>query len=364
MLTAEGDSHTYGPANFYRTVSGAREQAEFVSELLLGARLRCANCHNHPLDRWTQDDYHGLAAIFARIENGRVVRVGTRGEVTHPRTGEPAIPRIPGERFLSRNIDGRDALATWVTDPRNPQLTRAAVNRLWKSLMGRGLVEPTDDLRATNPATHPELLDRLSAEFVKHRFDLRHILRLIATSATYARSVDAVEGNRTDDRFYSRALVRPLEAEVVADAISDVTGVWERYGGLPVGTRAIMLHDSRIPSEALDILGRCARTDSCESGPTGAGGISRKLHMINGPLINRKITSKTGRLSRLFEANVENGAFVEEFYVRALARSPEESERTFWERHLSRANTERQRRELLEDMVWSLLSCREFSTNH
>ena len=165
LLTAQGDSHERGEAAFYRMTGGPREHAEYVSEIFLGARLKCANCHNHPLDRWTQDDYHGLAAVFARVDRSRVVKLKKRGEVTHPRTGKPAIPRLPGERFLAAEGDARGELARWITSAENPYFARAAVNRLWKALMGRGLVEPADDLRATNPATHPRLLEHLARDF-------------------------------------------------------------------------------------------------------------------------------------------------------------------------------------------------------
>ncbi|GIS60901.1 MAG: hypothetical protein CM1200mP2_31260 [Planctomycetaceae bacterium] len=149
VIRASGDSHEYGPANFYRTTGDPRKQAEFMSELFMGSRLRCANCHNHPLDRWTQDDYHGLAAIFARVDSGRVIEINPSGRVIHPRTLETAVPRIPGEQFLPRTVvDGRDELAKWLTSPDNPFFARAIVNRLWKRMMGRGLVEPADDFRA------------------------------------------------------------------------------------------------------------------------------------------------------------------------------------------------------------------------
>src|SRR5262249_29560481 len=184
LVAAAGDIPRVGRANFYAGAGDARAQAEYAAQVFLGARLQCANCHNHPLDRWTQDDYHGLAALFARVEQGRdgVIRLAARGEVIHPATGEPARPRLPGERFLAATTghDPRVDFSTWLTDPDNPLLARALVNRLWRCLMGRGLVEPPDDLRPTNPATHPALLDRLASDFVAHGYDLRHTLRVIA----------------------------------------------------------------------------------------------------------------------------------------------------------------------------------------
>ena len=362
ILTSLGDTHEVGPANFYRTVGGPREQAEFTSELFMGSRLRCANCHNHPLDRWTQDDYHGLAAIFAKLERGKVIKVSARGEVTHPRTGEAAIPRIPGEKFLDGKGDGREDLARWLTDETNPYFAKAMVNRLWKVMMGRGLIEPTDDFRATNPATHPVLLDQLAENFVKHGYDLRHTLRRIAQSAAYARGAQTLPENQADDRFYSHALTRPLEPEVLADAISDVLGIADQYGKQSLGTRAVALFDGSISSEALDVLGRCGREDSCETSADPSGGLPVKLHLFNGALINRRLSDAEGRLAKLIASGKASGEIVDEYYLRALGRHPSSNERDFWNEQLAVANGEQPK--LLEDFVWSLISCREFVANH
>jgi hypothetical protein len=362
LLVAEGDSHEYGPANFHRIAAGAREQAEYVSELFLAARLRCANCHNHPLDRWTQDDYHGLAAIFARIDRGRHVRLLPRGEVTNPATGKAAVPRLPGERFLGAEEDGRQSLADWLTSNDNPYFAAAVVNRLWKSLMGRGLIEPTDDLRATNPATHPQLLRRLADDFAAHGYDLRHTLRLIAGSAAYGRSSAPAAATAMDDRFYSHAMARSLPPEVLLDAICDVTGVWETYGDLPPGTRAIELIDAGASSESLDALGRCSREASCEEAVL-AGGLSTRLHLLNGPLVNAKIASPSGRLHASLNGGSSNEEIVREFYLRALGREPSAGELSWWRSELPASET-RERRTRLEDFVWGLMNSREFTTNH
>jgi hypothetical protein len=364
LLIATGDTHHNGPANFSRVAADARAQAEHVAQVFLGVRLQCANCHNHPLDRWTQDDYHGLAAIFARLDRGREVKVLATGEVTNPRTGEPALLRLPGARFLDPAEEGRTALADWLTDPGNPGFARAIVNRLWQGMMGRGLVEPADDLRATNPATHPELLDALAADFVAHGHDLRHTLRRIATSATYARSPIATEENRGDDRFYSHAMARPLVAEVLADALADVTGVSERFGDQPEGARAIALADPRVRSEALEVLGRCPRQDACDPSTTSAAGLAAKLHLLNGALVNRKLDAPGGRLQRLLAAGRSDDEIVDEFYLRALVRAPSDPERAFWRHRLGQAKIPQERESILEDFVWSLLNSREFLTNH
>ena len=364
VIMAEGDTHEVGPANFYRTVSGAREQAELLSELFMGNRLRCANCHNHPLDRWTQDDYHGLAAIFAKIESGRLVKAKDSGNVIHPKTGENASMRIPGERFLDEGLDGRSELASWLTDRNNPYFAKAIVNRLWKAMMGRGLVEPADDLRDTNPATHPALLKELAEDFVAHDFRIRRTLRVIATSVAYQRSSMSVPLNASDDRFYSHAVREPLEPEVLADAISDVLGVSSAYGDEPLGTRAVTLIDSKVTSEALDVLGRCSREDTCEVSMQPTGGLPRMLHLLNGGLLNDRLGQSSGRLATRIEQGRPPLEIVAEFYQRALCRMPSEQELEYWGEQLDADEAAAGNRAVLEDFVWSLLTCQEFVTNH
>lgn len=361
LLQAEGDSHEYGPANFFRLARSPREQAEYVSETLMGVKLRCANCHNHPLDRWTQDDYHGLAAVFARIGRGRVVRVLPRGEVSNPRTGEPAVPRIPGQRYLDDAPDPRREFATWLTTPDNPYFSRATVNRLWKWLMGSGLVEPADDLRETNPAVLPPLLNRLAKDFAQHQFNLRHTIRLIVTSAAYQRARD--DTSASSGKYFESAQAKQLEAEVLSDAIADVTGVPDRYGDLPLGTRAIALANPSTPSVTLDLLGRCSRQSSCETSAAVFQGLSTKLHFINGNLINRKLTSPEGRLMRLVQAGRSDLEIVSEFYLIALSRRPSKQELEFWRTQFPGGLDPSKRQQQLEDFLWSLLSSREFTTN-
>ncbi|MEC8556337.1 MAG: DUF1553 domain-containing protein [Planctomycetota bacterium] len=372
MVLSEGNTREVGPANFYRTVTNAREQAELFSELFMGSRMRCANCHNHPLDRWTQDDYHGLAAIFAKMRLGDNVSIKPDGEVTHPRTLEPAIPRIPGGEFLkSGKVDKRVQLVDWLTATENPYFAKAIVNRLWKHMMGRGLIEPVDDLRATNPATHPELLDKLAKNFVEHGYDLRHTLMLIASSQAYSRSSAVLVSNAADDRFYSHAVREPLGPEVLADAISDILGLPEKYGDEELGTRAIALMNPRTPSRSLDVLGRCDRTDSCEGSAEVAGGLPTKLHMLNGGLLNDRISAKRGRLGELLrqESNSQALDIISEFYLLALQRQPSSAEMEFWSAEFKTRedlSTEQQQTAIesrLEDFLWALLSSQEFVGN-
>ncbi len=315
------------------------------------------------MDKWTQDDYHGLASIFSKIENAQIVRVRASGDVIHPRTREPAVARIPGEYYLEdKTQDGREDLVEWLTAGDNPYFAKAIVNRLWSSLMGRGLVEPVDDMRDTNPATHPKLLNRLAEDFVASDYRLRPMLKRIATSATYARSSNTVPGNAEDDRYYSHALRRPLEAEVLADAISYVLNVPAHYKGKAPGQRAVTLVDPYTPSRTLDILGRCGRAESCESETSISGGLTRNLHLLNGELINARISREEGRLARLFDADTAPIDIIDELYLVALSRTPVGVERRFWREQLANVESVEQQQRLLEDFLWSLLASSKFNS--
>ena len=365
IITASGDSAEYGPATFFTLVEDARQQTEFVSEVFMGSRMKCANCHNHPLDKWTQDDFHGLTAMFSKLTRSQVIRINPFGKNIHPNTGQASLMKIPGGDFLSEQTkDGREVFAEWLTHRENPYFAKAIVNRLWKSLMGRGLVEPVDDFRSTNPATHPTLLKRLADDFIKHGYDIRHTLKVIAMSSTYARESTTTRGNQADRRFYSHMFERPLEAEVLADAISDVLGLETQYGDEVPGTRAVALRDGAIPSDTLDILGRCDRTSSCESKPSPIGPLAQKLHLFNGELLNSRIGAPRGRLDTLINSGKTPMQIVEEFYHVALNREPNSRETEFLSRLFDAKKNSRQQQAALEDFVWSIVTCKEFVTNH
>lgn len=370
LILAEGDTHQHGAATVHRFFATAREEAEYISEVLMGVRLKCANCHNHPLDQWTQDDYHGLAAIFAGLERNQHVRFTGRGTVIHPRTTADALPRIPGGRSLPSNTDNRHELSRWLTDPDNSYFAKAMVGRVWQSLMGRGLIDPVDDLRATNPASHPELLDQLSRFFVENEFKLRPLIRLICNSAAYQRSSAATTQGPHDDtmQFYARAIQRPLDAEVLADAISDVTGVTGDYRGV---NRAINVVDRASTSDTLQFLGQCLPGENC-SAPGGAGGgIASKLHLMNGDLLNAKIISDDGRLQKMIKWNMTTNDIVRELFILALCRVPSGQELAEWVERID-ADTNKnagaketvERHQRCEDFLWALLNCREFTHIH
>jgi hypothetical protein len=365
LITATGDSHTVGATALARMVPDARAHAELVGRAFAGVRLGCANCHNHPLDRWTQDDYHGLAAVFARLDRGRVVSVAPRGEVTNLRTGEPAVPRIPGVRDLPASGDHRSAVADWlISSPEPgspPPLARAVVNRLWRAMFGRGLVEPVDDLRETNPATHPELLTALATEYATDGYRIRPLLRRMALSRAYARSAEPLAENRVDDRFGSHMRSKPLSPEVLVDAIADVTGVpYQQDNGRPL--RAVWQVDPLAPAPELDVLGRCNRAGDCDEEISEGRLLPAQLHLLNGPLVNARLADPEGRLQRLISAGASDEQIVREFYLRALSRGPTPEEWTAWQTRLAAASKDERRRRL-EDFVWALLNSRAFSEN-
>jgi hypothetical protein len=361
LLLATGDSHEVGPANFHRQAADARGEAELVATVLLGAELRCANCHNHPLDRWTQDDYHGLAAVFARLDRARVVTIRNRGEVTHPVTGTPAVPRLPGERFLSEHPDSRETLAQWMTSPTNSYFAPAFANRVWKELLGRGLVEPADAIRSTNPGTHPALLARLAEHSVAHGYSLRSLIRTVVTSATYRRGIFPAT-SQSDDKYYSQARARALPPEVVVDAVMDVLGTAPVTSDVGSPLRAIQSLDALARYPDVAALNGCTAAAQCAADDVIAPDLATRLQLINGQILNQKIVDGQGRLAVLSTLGRSDEQIVVEFYARALSRRPAAAELDFWKAEFAGGSD--QRAERLQDFVWSLLSSREFMTNH
>ncbi len=362
LIVATGNAEQVGPAGFQLLASDPRDLGEHVGRMFLGAQLACARCHAHPSDRWTQEDYHRFAAYFARVQRqGAEVSLAARGEVEHPKTGQPLAPRPLGDPGSGATEDGeadrRVALAEWMTAADNPYFARTFVNRVWKHLLGRGLVEPVDDLRPTNPATHPALLDALAGEFVRTRYDLRRLIRTIVASRAYQRSSRSRDGNGSDTQLYSRAYAKELPAAVFADAVAQVLGVADRYEGYPEGTRAVQLRSPATPSAALDVLGRCARKRPCEGGGRSGGGLAQALHLIHGATIHGKLAG--GRLEAL--VGLPDREVVEELYLAALTRRPSAAEREAWEGLLAGAAS---RREAVEDLAWTILNSREFGMNH
>ena len=362
LLVAQGDPGKVGPANFYTLASDPRDLGEYVGSLFLGTQIACARCHAHPADRWTQDDYYAFAAYFARVtQQGGSVRIADRGDVAHPKTHKSVAPRPLGGAV--GNLDARDPrvpLAEWLVSPDNPLFARNLVNRVWKHLLGRGVVEPVNDLRPTNPPANPALLDALAANFVQHRFDLRWLVREIAASRTYQLTSLTTPANRRDEQLFSHAYLKPLPAQVLVDAVAQVTGVPDQFPDYPAGTRAVQLIGSQTPSHSLDVLGRCTRERSCETAGGTGGGLAQALHLINGSTINDKLRAGGSKILQARE--ISGGAIIDELYLRALSRLATAAERAAWEPLLA-ADAEADA-DAVEDLLWALLNSREFSFNH
>lgn len=374
IITAEGSTFTEGPANFFRIGRSADDWAETVAQVFLGVRMQCAKCHHHPFEKWSQDDYYGMSAFFVRLgtKNSQefglfgqesVVFLRPTGEATHPRNRVVVKPHPLDGPILDDEFDRRRKLAEWMTTKDNPFFARNLANRFWGYLMGRGLVEPLDDMRATNPASNPALLDALAHDFAEHRFDLRHLLRTILQSRAYQLESTVTPGNAADvaNTYFTRYTVRRLTAEPLADAIDFATGTREKYQGLPLGVRAIQLPDPRVRSYLMDVFGRPARQIVCECERTTQPNIAQALHLLNGEFLNKKISDPKGRIEEAFRLKKPLPAIVEELYLVTLSRLPTEVERIRALEWIAQAPTPK---EGAQDLLWVLLNSKEFLFNH
>jgi hypothetical protein len=385
VLTASGSTLRNGAANFFVLHKDVSELTEATAVTFLGMSVTCARCHNHPLERWTQDEYWQLANLFSRVglkNGGRagdvLVQPEASGEAYHPRRGIAMQPTPLGGKPISLDSteDRRKTFAEWLTADDNPYFARALVNRVWRQLMGRGLVEPEDDLRESNPPTNAALLDALSADFIRGGYDVKRLIRTILLSAAYQRSSRPVPGNERDTRFYSRYLVRRLQAEVLLDAYSQVTGVptsfthlhtnardsTTPYAGFPLGTRALQLPDSLVVSPFLDAFGRPERAQPCSCERASDGTVAQALHLNNGKTLNEKLRQK-GSLAAAWAAEKSSDeALVRRLFRRALCREPSKKELATFTRQLAEAG-DAGRREAVEDLFWAVLTSRDFVFN-
>lgn len=395
ILTATGSNLHNGAANYYVLHKDVTDLTETTTVTFLGLSLTCARCHNHPLEKWTQDQYWSLANLFARVglkngERGEVlVQSQPTGEVLHLRRGlaMPAAPLDGKPLPADSTIDRRVYLADWMTNKDNPYFARAIVNRVWRNFMGRGLVEAEDDFRQTNPPSNPELLDALAQDFIdpgkkgtgQGGYNIKRLIRQIMSSAAYQRSSHSLPGNASDDRFYSRYRVRRLPAEVVLDIYSQVTGVPTIFnqvavgasGGIakttafPPGTRALQLPDALVVSPFLDSFGRPDRSQPCSCERQQDSTVSQALHLNNGQTLNDKLRSKQSRVEHWLQEKVSDEEAVRRLFLLALSRSPTEQERRRFLEALAEAARDgtTTRREALEDLFWAVLTGREFLFN-
>lgn len=390
VITAKGNSIDQGATNFYALSQDPETMTENACQAFLSLSIGCAKCHNHPLEKWTNNQYYAMANMFARVRakgwggdsrNGdgkRTLVVLERGDLIQPSTGKPQPPAPldapPIDPSLS--TDRREYLAQWMTAPENPYFTKAIVNRIWANFFGIGLVQPIDDLRVSNPASNPELFEQLAQYVAEEKYDLRKLMRLILLSNTYALKSDTVAGNEQDRKFFSHYYPKRLMAEVMHDAICQVTAVPTKFEQIefpgadfaktefyPEGTRAVQLYDSAVRSYFLKTFGRNQRRIVCECERSDESSVVQVLHLSNGTTVNEKLASEKSVIGEWLKENWEPQRIVEEAYWRSISRAPAESERERFVRELEAAPIE-ERRQVVEDLLWALLSSREFLFNH
>ena len=391
VLTSKGSSIENGATNFFALHQDPENMAENASQAFLGLSIACAKCHNHPLEKWTNDQYYAFANLFSRVRakgwggdarngNGiRTVFLATKGELIQPITGKPQPPApLDGDPIdFDFAGDRRGPLADWMTSPDNPYFARSITNRVWARFFAVGLVEDVDDMRVSNPASNEKLLSASADYLIENDFDLKTLMRAILNSKTYQRSSEITPGNETEQRFYSRYYPRRLMAEVLLDAVSDVTTVPTEFKKMefpgadirdietpyPKGTRAIQLHDSAIQSRFLKTFGRNDREITCECQRTDEPSMVQVLHIANGDTLNEKLEKKDNRVDKLIAEFKDNKDLIREAYLLTLLREPKEDETEKLAAAMGEGG-EAKRRELVEDLLWSLMSSREFLFNH
>ena len=387
VVTATGSTYENGAANFYALHQDPEGMAETVAQAFMGLSINCAKCHNHPLEKWTNDQYYAFANLFSRVRgkgwggdarNGdglRTVYSDTQGELIQPSRGraQPPCP-LDGEPLaFEATADRRLALADWLTSSKNPYFTRAIVNRVWANFLGVGLVEPVDDLRLTNPASNAELLAAASAHLIESDYDLRALMRTILQSETYQRSSEALPENQSDERYYSRYYPRRLAAEVLLDAIAQVTEVPTDFkaatpdsrkpgAAIPSIKRALKLPDSYVDSYFLETFGKPERLITCECERSSEPSMTQVLHLYNGETVNKKLAAPGSAAERASEMTDDHG-LLDRVYLAAFSREPNRQEREALVGELSAAKGD-ERRQAVEDVYWSVLTSREFLFNH
>jgi hypothetical protein len=390
VVVARGSSLENGATNFYALHQDAESMTENISQAFLGLSIGCAKCHNHPLEKWTNDQYYAMANLFARVrakgwggearmgDGARTLFVADHGDLVQPSKGVPQPPAPLDAKPLADDSgeDRREYLANWLTSPENPYFARSITNRVWANFCGVGLIDPIDDLRQSNPASNEELLNTTAKFLVDHKYDLKALMREILRSATYQRSSIPVGASRDDTRNYSHCYPRRLMAEVSLDAISQVSAeptmfTQIEYPGADLvktdfyakGTRAMQLYDSAVVSRFLRTFGRNQRVITCQCERSNEPSLVQALHISNGDTIIKKLEAKDGKIESLLSGGLPNYRIIEELYLAALSRYPTDRELTPLLATLNDAPAS-QRRAVLEDIYWAVLSSREFLFNH
>ena len=376
LLVAQGSTHKYGPAVFFRDRREPADVATMVSQIFLGIRMECAKCHHHPSEKWSQTDFYQVAAFFGQIKRkGQGISApisgepeyifhGGSGSVKHPVTGETLQP-VPPDGLPATVAEGRDPrelFTEWIRRPDNPFFARAAVNRVWAELLGRGIVDPVDDFRASNPPSNEALLDFLARDFAGHAFDLKHLMRTIMRSRVYQQSSAATENNRGDTRNFSRSYRRRLPAEVLSDAVMAVTGVPDSFQGLPPGAHAGETWNHKLDSDFLDAFGRPNSSAECPCERDAKPSVVQVLHLMNSNKLQTRISSTDGRAARLAAGKSSEAEIITEIYLAAYGRFPSSEEIRRAEAAFKGDGTTRKTG--AEDVMWALINSAEFIFNH
>lgn len=376
ILTARGGAID-DPASVYFAISrDTNDTVERSTQVFCGVRMLCARCHTHPLENWTQADYYGLASFFSQVStrqdnrfptipNTKLVQISlTAGPATNPRTLRAQPPRFLGgiEPDLAAGGDRREAYARWLTAPENPFFARGLVNRIWSYFFHRGIIEPVDDIRSTNPPINPALLENLTRDFVEHRFDARHLMREIVSSATYQRSSAVTESNRRDEQNFSRSVARRVPAEALLDSLVQATGVPEGFAGAPGGFRAAQLPDANVDNAFLNLFGKPQRMDACECERDNNSNMLQALHFINGKSILGRLQNPAARPAQLLAPNPADEKLVTDLYLWSLARRPGNEELKLGMEFVKSYND--RRGEAAQDLMWALLNSRDFLLVH
>jgi hypothetical protein len=384
ILAASGDELTHPTTVWYKELQQPEQFVDDLAQVFLGLRLACAQCHHHPYEKWSQDDYWGLAAFFGRVgrktipviggfkdQQAQLISVYNRldGTVLNKRTNQPApLKPLDGTPLqISSDEDPRQRLVDWLVDPKNPFFARAIANRYWAHFFGRGIVEPVDDMRVTNPPSNPELLDSLAHELVEHRYSLKQLIRVICKSRTYQLSSMPNEFNVQDKQTYARYYPKRLSAEVLLDAVCQVTDSPTPFGGLPrdqhAPRRALMLPDESFTSYFLDVFGRPQRISACECERVNEANLAQALHLLNSDEVQGKLTRTGGRADALASPNDKrsDAEKVEELFLWAFAHKPTSDQLATALRHITKQ--EKNKKIAYENILWALLNTKEFVFN-
>ncbi|MCA9162681.1 MAG: DUF1549 domain-containing protein [Planctomycetales bacterium] len=372
VLAASGEVESYPPVAWYKEVSTSTQQMEDTAQLFLGQRIQCAHCHHHPFERWSQDDYFSFEAFFSQVgrkpgrdgmRDSRVYHKVGAATSENPRSGEKLVPRgLGGEPLeIQPYEDPRHRLVDWMTEPNNPFFAKALVNRYWKHFFGRGIVDPEDDMRITNPPSNPELLDGLAKSFVDSKYDLKGLIRTICRSSVYQLSSEPTDYNRDDRLNFSSFYPRRLNAEPLYDAVNQVAGTYVNFNGMPRGTRAIQLPDNGFNDYFLTVFGKPEAESACECERSSEANLAQSLHLLNSTDIQGKLASGEGRAAVLArDAERTDAQKVEELYYWAYARPPRASELEVVLPYIEKKSNKQQ---AYEDLMWAMFNTKEFLFN-